>query len=164
MRTLGRQPALDQPRRRSRLHHPVLAGSTRIFGSTHNKHAELGRDDIESFADILANPMQRIAAARADMVVDVDHHLDARQMGRQRSTVDAALGGAACPLGWRHRFVLGLSARRCLLDFFEAEWQLIFGQRLGPSAEAVTLQLLDDLFQSFGARTFRQKVIVLKTK
>lgn len=92
--------------------------------------------------------MQRIAAAPADMIVDVDHHLDARQMRRQRSTVDAALGGVACPLGWRRRFVLGLSARRRLLGFFEAEQQLIFRQRLGPSAEAVTLQFLDDLLQA----------------
>ena len=156
-RRLGRQPALDQPRRCGRLHHPVLAGSAGIFGPTHNQHAELGRDDIESFADILANPMQRVAAARASMIVDVDHHLDARQMRRQRSTVDATLGGVARPLGWRHRFVLGLSARRRLLDFFEAEQQLIFRQRLGPSAEAVTLQLLDDLLQPFGARTLCQQ-------
>ena len=91
------------------------------------------------------------------MIVDVDHHLDARQMRRQRSTVDAAGGGVACPLGWRRRFVLGFSARRRLLDLFEAEQQLIFRQRFGPSAEAVTLQLLDDLLQPFGARTFRQQ-------
>lgn len=57
-RRLGRQPALDQPCRRDRLHHPVLAGPTGIFGPTHDKHAELGRDDVESFAHILANPRQ----------------------------------------------------------------------------------------------------------
>ena len=43
------------------------------------------------------------------MIVDVDHHLDARQMRRQRSAVHAARGGAACPLGRRGRFALGLA-------------------------------------------------------
>jgi len=156
-RRLGRQPTLNQPRRRCRLHNSALAGPTGIFGPTHNKHAELGRDDVESFADILANPMQCVAAAWAGMIVDVDHHLNARQMLRQRSTVDATLGGMACALGWCRRFVLGFAARHSLFDFFEAEQQLIFRQRLGPSAKAVTLQLLNDLLQPFGARTFRQQ-------
>ena len=64
---------------------------------------------------------------------------------------DAAPGGAARPLGWRHRFVLGLSARRRLLDVFQAEQHLIFRQRLGAAAEAMALQLLDDLAQPLGA-------------
>ena len=63
--------------------------------------------------------MQLALTARAGLVVNVDHHLDARQMRRQRSSVDAALGGMTCPRGWRRRFVLGLSARRRLLDLFE---------------------------------------------
>ena len=33
-----------------------------------------------------------------------------------------------------------------LLDLLEPEQQLIFGQRLGAPAEAMALQLLDDLF------------------
>jgi hypothetical protein len=33
------------------------------------------------------------------MVVDIDHHLDARQMDGKRSPVRAALRGSACPLG-----------------------------------------------------------------
>ena len=51
----------------------------------------------------------------------------------------------------------GLAARRGLLDLFQAEQQLIFRQRLGPSAEAMALQLLDDLSQPLGARTLRQQ-------
>ena len=89
-RRLGRQPALYQPRRRGRLHHPVFAGSAGIFGPTHDKHAELGRDDVEAFADILANPMQRALAARAGMIVNVDHHLEARQMRLAAGIVSAA--------------------------------------------------------------------------
>jgi hypothetical protein len=48
------------------------------------------------FVDILADPMQCVAAGWEGMIVDVDHHLKARQMLRQRSTVDATLGGMAC--------------------------------------------------------------------
>jgi hypothetical protein len=46
LRRLSRQPTLNQPRRRCRLHNSALAGSAGIFGSTHNKHAELGRVDL----------------------------------------------------------------------------------------------------------------------
>ena len=38
-------------------------------------------------------------------------------------------------------------ARRHLLDVFEAEQHLIFGQRLGPAAKTVPLHFLDDLAQ-----------------
>ena len=61
------------------------------------------------------------------------------------------------PLGRLGCFVFGLSARRHLLDVFEAKQQLVLGQRLGPSAEAMALQLLDDLFQPLGSRSLRQQ-------
>ena len=57
--------------------------------------------------------MQRVAAARASAVVDVDHHFDARQVRRKRSPVHAALCRSLCPLGriatavlvkWRDEF------------------------------------------------------------
>jgi hypothetical protein len=34
-----------------------------------------------------------------------------------------------------------------LLDIFQSQQQLVFGQCLGPAAKAMTLQLLDDLTQ-----------------
>ena len=65
-RRLGWQPALNQPRRRGRLHHPVLASPAGIFGPTHNKHAELSRDDVKSFTDILAKtPTRRRSKLRS---------------------------------------------------------------------------------------------------
>ncbi len=152
-RRLGRQAALDQPRRRRRLHHHVLASPAGIFGPAHDQHPELRRHDVEPLARILADPMQRVAAARAGMVVDIDHHLDARQMGRKRSPVHAALGGAARPLGRRRPASLSASPLgRDLLDLFQAEQQLIFRQRLGAPAEAMTLQLLDDLARAARSR------------
>jgi hypothetical protein len=58
-RRLGRQAALDQPRRRGRLHHHVLARPAGVLGPAHDQHAELCRDDVEPLAHILADPMQR---------------------------------------------------------------------------------------------------------
>jgi hypothetical protein len=46
----------------------------------------------------------------------------------------------------------GLAARKRLLDVLQAEQKLIFRQRLGPAAEAMALQFLDNLFQPLGAR------------
>ena len=91
------------------------------------------------------------------MILDVDHHLDARQVRWKRSTVRAALGGTTAPFVGIAGFGLGLAACRCLLDVFQGEQQLIFRQRLGPAAEAITLQLLDDLFQPLGACPLRQQ-------
>ncbi len=152
-RALGGQTALDKPGRRRRLHHHVLTSSAAIFGSPNHQHAELCRHDVEPFARILADPMQRLATARTGIVVDVDHHLDARQVFGKRSSVHPALGGSACPLGRIDRVALGLAARRNLLDVFKPEQHLIFGQRLGAPPEAMTLQFLDDLEQPFVLRT-----------
>ena len=156
-RRLGRQSALDQPCRRGRLDHHVLASPAGIFGPANDQHAELRWHDVEPLAGVLADPMQRVAAARAGVVLDIDHHLDARQMRRKRSPVHAALGGPACPLGRIGRFNLGLVARRSLLDVFEPEQHLIFGQRLGTPAKAMTLQLLDDLTQPIVLRPLRNQ-------
>ena len=52
-------------------------------------------------------------------------------------------------LGWIGRLDLGLVARRDLLDLFEPEQHLIFGQRLGAPAKTMTLQFLDDLTEPF---------------
>jgi hypothetical protein len=70
-------------------------------------------------------------------------------VSRKRSAVHAALGGAAGLLGWIGRLDLGLVARRDLLDLFEPEQHLIFGQRLGAPAKTMTLQFLDDLTEPF---------------
>jgi hypothetical protein len=75
---LSRQSAIDQPRRRGRLHNHVLATAAAIFGPADDEHSELRWHDVESFAGILADPMQGIATARASVAFDVDHHFDAR--------------------------------------------------------------------------------------
>lgn len=64
------------------------------------------------------------------MVVDIDHHLDARQMRRQRSAVRPAPGGVDGALGRGRLFVLGLARRDDLVGLFQSEQQLIFRQLL----------------------------------
>ena len=148
-RRLGRQSALDQPRRRWRLHHHVLAGPAGVFGPADDQHAELRRHDVEPLARSSPIRCSALAAARAGLVFDIDHHLDARQVRRKRSTVHAALGGSARPLRRIGRFASASLARRDLLDVFEPEQHLIFRQRLGATSEAMALQFLDDLAQPF---------------
>ena len=94
--------------------------------------------------------MQFAAAARAGLALDVDDRLDPRQMRRQRAAVGAALARGL--RAHRRRLGLGLGRRLgfALLDLFQSQQQLIGRQRLGAAAEAVALQLLDDLDQPFG--------------
>ncbi len=51
------------------------------------------------------------------------------------------------PFGWRGCFFFSLTARRHLLDVFEPKQKLFLRQCLGPPAEAVSPQFLDDLFE-----------------
>ena len=53
----------------------------------------------------------------------------------------------------RLRFGLGGRLRLALLGVLERQQQLVFRQALGATAEAVTLQLLDDLNEPLGALT-----------
>jgi hypothetical protein len=110
-----------------RLYDHVLAPAAAIFGPADNEHPELRRHDVETFAGILADPMQGIATARASVAFDVDHHFDARQVSGKRSAVHAALAGAAGLLGRIGHLNLGLGAGRDLLELFEPEQHLIFG-------------------------------------
>jgi len=55
-----------------------------ISGSADDRYQELSRLDVERLGDVLANPMQRAGAARADRMLQVDHGLDLRQTGRLR--------------------------------------------------------------------------------
>jgi hypothetical protein len=134
------------------LHHHVLASSASILWPAYHEHPQLRRDDVEPFAGIFSDPMQRVAAVRAGAIVDIDHHLNPGQMRRKRSPIHATFGGAARSLRRRGLFAPGIVVRRDLLGVFKSQQHLIFGQCLGASAEAMALQFLDDLFQPSGAR------------
>jgi hypothetical protein len=154
---LGRKAAFDQPRRCRRLNHDVLTRPTGVFGPPDHQNPELGRHDVETLGAIFADYMQRPTAARAAVIFDVDDHLDPRQVDRQRTTIGPTLGGARLTLSRRFGLLIGFIVSRGLLDLFKAKQQLILGKRLGPSAEPMTLHLLDDLCEPLGASALRQQ-------
>ena len=78
-------------------------------------------------------------------------------MGRQRSAVHPALGRTTRSFNRCSVFAFGIVVGFDLFGLFQPQQQLIFRQRLGAPAKTVALQLLDDLFQSFGARAFRKQ-------
>ncbi len=111
-RRLGRQAALDQPRRGRRLHDDVLAGAAGVFGTAHHQHAELRRHDVEPLGDVLADPVQHALAAGAGLVLDIDDGLDARQM-RRAARRDSC--GASWPLRRAQPEIWLPRRRRCRL-------------------------------------------------
>ena len=141
---LGRQAALDEARRCRRLDDDILAAAAGVFRPAHDERAELRGNDVELLAHVLADPVQRPLAARTRLVLDVDEHLDAGQMRRQ-GAVGAALARSLRAGGRRLGFGLVRRLRLALLDVFERKQQLIVRQALGAAAEAVALQILDDL-------------------
>jgi len=78
---LGWNAAFDQPRWCWSLEDDFLTGAAGIFGAARHQNAELSRHDVELLADVFADPMQAFATAGTVMVLDVDDHIDARQMG-----------------------------------------------------------------------------------
>jgi hypothetical protein len=144
----GRHAAFDQARRRRGLNDPIFAVPAGIFRAAGDEHPELRRHDVQPLALVLADPVQlALAAAGTGLVVDVDDNLDPRQMRRQRATVGTSLLGPRGSVGRSRLIRCRLIACCCLLDVFEAEQHLIFGQCLGPAAKTVPLQFLDDLAQ-----------------
>ena len=140
-----RQAALDEPRRRGRLH-DLLAGPAGVSRPPYHQHAERGRHDVEALGDVLADPMQPARAARAGRALDVDQRLDARQVRRQGAAVRSPARRALRLHGRRGLFD-GLVSSLDLLGLLDAEKELIFGEALGPAPEAVTLHRPDDLAQ-----------------
>jgi hypothetical protein len=74
-------------------------------------------------------------------------------MRRQGAAVAAALHRADRPL----RLTLRVIGSFDLFDPFERKQQLIFRQGLGPAAEAMTLQFLNDLTQPLALSTLGQE-------
>jgi hypothetical protein len=87
---LGGHPAGDRPLRRGGLHHSLLAGPAAVAGPADHLHPQLGRDEVEHLAPVLADRVQGPAAAGAALVLDVDQDLDPRQVRRQGAQVAPA--------------------------------------------------------------------------
>ena len=87
---LGRDAAFDDPCRRWSLHDRALARTAAIARAPGDQHAEGGGDDIKAFGNILADLVQRSAAAGTSLVFDIDDLLDPLEVGGQRSAVGLA--------------------------------------------------------------------------
>jgi hypothetical protein len=155
---LGRQPALDQPLGRRRLHNRLFAGPAGVFGTVRHHRPELRRDDVEPLGGFLADHTHGRPAARAGLVLGPDRHMDARQMGGKRAAVGPALfrAGASVPLVL---LVVGRLARGDgLLDILERQGELVRVELLGPMAELHALQLTQEMLQAID---LRQRLVAL---
>jgi hypothetical protein len=100
-RCLVRQTTLDRPRWRCTTTFPHAR-----LGAPHNDHAEPRRDDVELLAHLLADPMQRLAAARAGIVTLIaQKNNGARKVSPAPAWMQNALG-LLRGLGQRERFAV----------------------------------------------------------
>jgi hypothetical protein len=142
---LGRHPAGGRPPRGGGLHHRPLAGPAGVAGSADHLHAQLGRDEVEHLARVLADHVQRPAAAGAALVLEVDQHLHPWQVRRQGAQVAPARS-------WRprciavprsHLLLCRLSRGDGLLEVLQAELELVGVELLRAPTELPALQLPD---------------------
>jgi hypothetical protein len=141
---LARHPAGDRPLRRGRLHHRPLAGPAGVAGTADHLHPQLRGDDVEHLARVLADGVQGLAAAGASLILDVDQHLDPRQVRRQGAQVASPDPGRPRDAVPCRRLFLGRLGRGDgLLEVLQAELQLIGVEPLRAATELPALQLPD---------------------
>jgi len=73
-------PPSTNPCRCGSLHDRAFARTAAIARTAGDQHAEGGGNDIEAFGDILADLVERTAAAGADLILDIN---DLFEMGGQ---------------------------------------------------------------------------------
>ncbi len=143
---LGRHAAVDGAVGRGCYDHGALAAMAGVARPPGHPHPQLRGHHVELLGAQFADGVQGVAAARAGAVLDVDHHLVARQVRRQCAVVAARRLGArlarqACSGG--HGVLAGLVGGDGLLQLLQGELQLVGRQLLGPAAELVAGQALD---------------------
>jgi hypothetical protein len=72
----GWDPAFDNPGRCQGLHDRALARAAPVARPTRDQHTEGGWHHIEPFGDILTDLVERAAAARASLVLDINDLFD----------------------------------------------------------------------------------------
>ena len=140
---LGRQAALDQPRRCRRLHHRPLAGAAGVFRPARHDHFVLRRDDVEPLRAIFADHMHRAAAAWTGGIFRFDDDLDPRQMLGQRTAPGTPLFRAR--LAQRR---IGLARGNGLFEIFQSQVELVGIELFRTPAELHPLQLANQVAQS----------------
>jgi len=101
---------------------------------------------VEHLADGLADPMQLAAAAGAGLVLDIELHLLARQIGRHARPVnkEPAAGRLGCCQRQGDFDPTDIGA-----EILKPELELAVIETFGAPAELVALQLLDDEVKPF---------------
>ncbi len=138
-----RHAAIDRPLGRGRLHHSALAGAAAIAWTTYHLHSQLGRNQIEHLAAVVADHMQCAATAGTCLVLDIDDDLVTRQVCRQRTTI--AVGYLDAPPSRRRlcRVFGGVAFGGTLLGILQHELQLIEVELLRTGTVAMPQQTLD---------------------
>ncbi|GAY21268.1 hypothetical protein SFOMI_1805 [Sphingobium fuliginis] len=142
---LGRNAALDDPRRCWRLQDRALARTAAVARTPGDKDAEGRGNDVAPLGDILADRVERAAAAGAGLVLDIDDLLDALEMCGQRAAVGVARSSGVLLAGRGITRRASLAQRR--LYVLEAELELIGIELLGTPAEAMAHEGIDDRLQ-----------------
>ena len=143
---LGGNAALNDPRGGRCLEDRALTRAAAIARAAGDQHAEGSRHDVETLCNGLTDLVERATAAGASLILDVDDLLDPLEVGRQRAAVGLVGAIPRCPACLVHG-VLGLGQGR--LDLLQGKLELIGIELLGPAAEPVPLQGLDDRLQAF---------------
>ena len=151
---LGRQPALDQPRRRRRLDDAgdlvgagLLARAAGELRPPRHDHGELGRHLVEPLRHVLADHVQRAVAARADLALRLDHHLLVRQVVELLVAARAALLRALALQRGIGLLGLRLGLGVLGLQRLQRERQLVVVDALGAAAEHGAAHLGDDVLE-----------------
>jgi len=142
---LGRQPALDEVRRRQRLNDARLACPTCILWADGDDHLELRRDDIETLGAVLADLRHLTAPARAERGGWPDHTLDPRQVLRQAAYIALS---RITTFGWITRLnrCIRLGDRR--LQVFEQKVELVGIEFLGALCVKSLVELLHQILKA----------------
>jgi hypothetical protein len=143
---LGRQPGADQAFRCWRLDDSAGTNAATVLRTAGDENTVLRRDDVEPLRFLLANHMHPVAAAGTRCCLRFDHHLDPRQVRRQRFTLPG-LGPCAPRLTSFHRG----RCRRGDFLFLQNELQLLVVEPLRMAAVLRALELPNDMVHPLDA-------------
>ena len=132
---LGGEPALDQPRRRGRLHDNAGARPAGQLRPPRHQHAELRGNDIEPLGGVFADHRHHRGTARAGHGRRRHCHLDPGQVRRQRAAARPALGRTRLAQRRVALLDLCLALRDSPFELLQAQLQLIVRQPLRLAAE-----------------------------
>ena len=141
---LGRHPAGDRPLRGGRLHHRLLAGPAAVAGAADHLHPQLGGDDVEHLARVLADDVQA-PPQQGQLLSSTSTRTSTRGRcaGRAPRLRRRTRGGRGVPLLAATSSCAASAAADGLLEVLQAELELVGVEPLRAPAELPALQLPD---------------------